>query len=270
MTKCRSLVPILASLLLMTALQPAETTAQVQEPQIRPADQPRSPLDEDFRNGIAFDIITNNFGFGLGGEYRRLLTPKIDLTFTARITGLRDVSEQTFTDFFFGQQIIPNKYQRALAFPITAGIRHRIFSNAIDDNYRIYVGGSVGPVFAFSYPYFEDRFNNGFRENFPEINRVDPINDIFSGMDDGEWHLGFGGEFSISLDFGDNFANLNTVRFGYLFYYFDDGIQLMQPRQPIGIRETDDGFFEFVTEPFFEAQKFFGTPQISFVFGTMW
>lgn len=255
--------------------QPLEP--EVEEPEVEKVVRNISNIQNEYDSGFGFNVVMNNFGFGLGGEFRKVVAPSTELMATLRIGGLRDASEQTFTDYFFGQQIIPNKYQRAFAFPLLLGIRHRLFSNIIQDDYRFFLSASMGPVMSFSYPYFDDDNNNGYREQF--TNYFEPINDIFTGWNDGDWHLGGTGEVKIGLDIGGNFARLNSIEFGYYFYYFPDGIQLMMPNQPRLEINPETGRNQFVVDPdtgelalqpFFDAQKFFGSPQITFTFGWLW
>lgn len=247
---------------------------EIEEPEVEEQIRNISNIQNEYDSGFGFNVVMNNFGFGLGGEYRKVVGPGTELMGTLRIGGLRDASEQTFTDYFFGQQIIPNKYQRAFSFPLLLGMRHRLFSNIIQDDYRFFVSASLGPVLSFSYPYFDDANGNGYREQF--TNYFEPINDIFTGWSEGDWHLGGTGEMKIGLDIGGNFARLNSVEFGYYFYYFPDGIQLMMPNQPQVEINQQTGREQFVVdpetgdlalEPFFDAQKFFGSPQITFTFG---
>ncbi len=255
--------------------QPLEPA--VEEPEVEEVVRNISNIQNEYDSGFGFNVVMNNFGFGVGGEYRKVVAPSTELMATLRMGGLRDASEQTFTDYFFGQQIIPNKYQRAFAFPLLIGLRHRLFSNIIQDDYRFFVSASLGPVASFSYPYFQDENENGYREQFS--NYFEPINDIFKGWSDGDWHLGGTGEMKIGLDIGGNFARLNSIEFGYYFYYFPDGIQLMMPNQPRLEINPETGREQFVVdpetgelalEPFFDAQKFFGSPQITFTFGWLW
>lgn len=275
---------VLPIALLIPFLTPAILQAQIEEPEIRPYDAPRSPLDEGVRNGLSLNVLLNNYGFGIGGQYRRVLRPNLEGYATLRLTGLRDVSEQTFIDFFFGQQVVPNKYQRGLTLPLTIGVRQRMFASHIADNFRFYLSGGLGPVLAFTYPYFEDLNENGYRDDYRDfgIPYAERVYDIFSGIGDGSWHLGLAGEIKMSLDMGRNFARLSSIEFGYLFYYFDPGLQLMQPNQPVWrdnivpgdipfeFTDPDDVLRTIVMEPFFDPQRFFGTPQISFIFGRMW
>ena len=259
--------------------QPAYSQIEdpVREPDIIEQIQNISSLSNNYDAGFGFNIVMNNFGFGAGFEYRRIIAPESEFISTLRMTGLRDASEQTFTDVFFGQQIIPNKFQRAFAFPLMLGVRKRVFPDIVQESYRFFVSASAGPLLAYSYPYFDDMNNNGYREQFQTY--FEPVNDIFTGIGDGDWHTGAAGEFKLALDIGDNFSSLNSIEFGYYFYYFPDGIQLMMPNQPKTRQVVQPGQSQFiinpdtgelVLEPFFDDQHFFGTPQITFTFGWLW
>ncbi|MDR8393585.1 hypothetical protein NC796_20700 [Aliifodinibius sp. S!AR15-10] len=272
-----SVVTLLLGLSLV--LDPAPSFGQTQEPDVIPLPEPRTPLSEGKHNSLGFEVMINNFGFGIGGHYSRVLGPFTQLTFETGITGIRDVSEQTFTDPFFGQQIIPNKYNRAMAFPFMFGLKKRFFAQKISDNFRFFVAGSGGPVLAFVYPYFNDSNGNGFRDNFiintdnGPVRRTESVNDFFSGWKDGETQWGMAGEFKVGVDIGENFSKLTTVEFGYYFYYFTEGIQMMEPRRPVINNQgqyvpNPDG--TLASEPFFDAQKYYGTPQITLTFGGMW
>lgn len=277
MKKLFTHLALLGSLLLTISpalLYSQQLEPEVEEPEVEQQVRNISNIQNEYDSGFGFNVVMNNFGFGLGGEYRKVVGPSTELMASMRIGGLRDASEQTFTDYFFGQQIIPNKYQRAFAFPLLLGMRHRLFSNIIQDDYRFFVSASLGPVISFSYPYFDDENNNGYREQF--TNYFEPINDIFKGWSDGDWHLGGTGEMKLGLDIGGNFARLNSIEFGYYFYYFPDGIQMMMPNQPARDPQTGQQFIvdpetgDLVLEPFFDSQKFFGSPQITFTFGWLW
>ena len=247
-------------------------SGQISEPEVQKVSGESTTLSEHYRRGLGINVVMNNFGFGVGGEYRRIIAPQSEFTTSLRITGLRDVSEQTFTDFFFGQQIIPNKFQRAIAFPLMLGLRQRVFANNIQNDFRFFVSASMGPSVAFSYPYFDDRNGNGYREQFQDY--FEPVNDMFTGIGEGDWHLGAAGVFKIALDIGSNFARMSSIEFGYFFFYYPDAIQIMMPNQPIfrdNVAQGENPLViidgELAVEPFFESQKFFGSPQITFTFG---
>lgn len=270
---------ILLSIVISTALgaiQHIVAQKQVTEPDLIVEERVSTPLNRHYQSGLTFNFVVNNFGFGIGGQYRRVLAPQMEGVFNIRITGLRDASEQTFTDVFFGQQIVPNKYQRAFAFPAMIGLRKRLFADKVQDQYRFFVSASAGGVAALSFPYFNDRNDNGYREQFNE--NFEQVNDIFTGWSEGDWHFGGAGEIKIGVDVGRNFSSVTSIEFGYYMNYFPDGIQMMTPTQPdlregVGPGENPFQFTEngdLVLEPFFDAQKFFGTPQITITFGSLW
>src|SRR5690625_4614502 len=111
---------LVAVALLLIKIMPFTESAnvQVQEMEVLRTSWTVSLLNEHYVSVFGFGFVMNNFGFGVGGEYRKVVARQTELTASLRITGLRDASEQTFTDFFWGQQAIPNKYQRAMAFPL--------------------------------------------------------------------------------------------------------------------------------------------------------
>lgn len=249
--------------------------AQLTEPDVRSVDEPRTPLDEGLNNRIGGSIFVNNFGFGIGGTYSHALSQYSELTFSTGITGIRDVSEQSFQDFFTGQRIVPNKYNRALGLPFMFGLKKRVFPREIADNFRFFIAASGGPAMAFVYPYIDDQDNNGYRSSrivqTPGGRQVQVFteekNDFFSGLGDGTTEWGAAGEIKVGVDLGSNFKQQSTLEIGYFFYYFDQGLQIMEPFRPTGFDE--DGF-PIEPEPFFDDQKFFGTPQIKFTFSGWW
>lgn len=248
------------------------------EPPLADTDPTRTYATENIKGGLALNINVNNFGLSVGGEYRKVIGPLSEFYATAQISGLRDVREQTFQ--FFGQQIIPNKYNRAFSFPIMVGFRHRFFPDAISDNFRLNLSAALGPAFIFAFPYFQDNNNNGVRDVIfnQDITIDERINDVFAGWSNGSWLTALSGELNIGVDLGQKFDKLNGVKFGFQFYYIPDGIQMMEPFTPIrqittlaeyDISINDDGHSRLFS-PLYDRLKFFGTPQITFLFGKMW
>lgn len=277
---------ILFTIVFLVCLHTNKAYAQFGEPEVEEKEKPRNLYDEGYKVGFGFNIALSDFGLGVGGQLRIGLGRYTEGIASLKIAGLKDPTEQTFTDFF-GYRTIPEKYQRIISIPLYVGLKKRFFAEAISDDFRPYSSLSAGPTFAFSYSYFQDFNENGFRENDGRIYPVvEPVNDIFTGWDNSETHWGLGGEFVLGVDFGDNFANLSSVQFGYTMNYFSDGIQVLEPCQadlsrinqapinpcdlgptqvPVG--PADD------TAPLEEAndpRKYFGSAQISFVFGWMW
>lgn len=272
----RIIIPSVLSVLFLL-VSPPMAQAQLEEPDVLERDRPATPLSNGYRNGLGFDVVLNNFGFGIGGQYSRVVGPYSNLTFQTGITGIRDVSEQSFQDFFTGQRIIPNKYNRALGFPFLIGYERRLFAEQIADNFRFFVAGSAGPALAFIYPYIDDVDDNGFRTfviTTSGLRPVERVNDFFSGWGQGSTRWGGAGEIKFGVSLGEDFKRQTTIEFGYFFYYFDPGIQVMEPFRPFGY-DSQTGLpvavnSEGERNPFFDPQKYFGTPQIVIRFGGMW
>lgn len=251
------------------------------EPEIQEIIQPKNLYDEGYKRGFGFSFALNDFGFGAGMQYRIGLGAYTEGLINFKIAGLRDPSEQTHIDIYFGNRTIASKYQRIITFPTTIGIKRRLFAAQISDNFRVHTAMSLGPSFAVRIPYFNDYNNNGYRED--DYNRyglggVEPINDIFQGWDEAETELGWNGEVVLGIDFGDNFGRLQTLQFGYSFYYFDQGLQILEPNAPIInpngslIDNNLDGYADF-PNGFRSANdpvKFFGSAQITFIIGWMY
>lgn len=254
------------------------------EPPVRGIDEYRTPSDYNLRSGAAFNIVLNNFGFGISGEYRRVLTPLSEGFVELQITALRDVTEQNYQ--FFGQQIIPNKRNRVLSFPLTFGFKHRLFPQPVSDNFRLFVSAQGGPTLAFVYPYYslnnvryimaEDFDPNTFSDDDVSFGPIEAntgqfVNDAFQGWGDGSWMWGTAGQLGIGVDFGDDFKSMTTVKVGFTFSYFSDGIQVMDPFNAVGvIPPTQNSAEIYVIEPGTPKQKFFGSPFITISFGSMW
>lgn len=273
----KKLLPVVVIILLLGSVVNV-AVAQIEEPEVIELPDPKTPLSEGYHNALGFDIVLNNFGFGIGGTYGRVVGPYTELTFRTGITGLRDASEQNFQSFLTGQQIVPNKYKRALGFPFLLGVKQRLFAQQVDDNLRFFVSAAGGPALAFTYPYLRDTNRpNGFRDFQVTPNGflapVERINDFFSGWSEGETHWGYNGALKIGVDLGSKFDSRTTIEFGYFFYYFTDGLQLMEPYKPFGYNNEGEPIEvnqNGERNPFYDAQKYFGTPQIKFTFGGMW
>lgn len=235
------------------------------EPEIRNPSEPESPLDYDKRNGASVNIGLTNYGFALGGQFSRVISRNTELVLRAHIGTLKDSREQSF--FFFGQEIIPNKYNRVLNFPVMAGLRQRLLADHIDDSFRIYASGLAGVSFSFVYPYFEDRPFPDADDPLAQVQLPESrINDVFQGWGDGSWELGYSGHLGLGVDFGDSFSRITSLEFGLLAQYYPDGIQILEPNRlvfenNIPVVERGEGF---------DAQELFLTPTITLKFGGMW
>lgn len=260
---------------------------QFGEPEVETKEHPRNLFDEGYKTGFGFEIALSDYGVGAGGQFRFGLSKYTEAILTLKAKGLKDPTEQTFINYTFGFKTVPEKYRRVFAVPLYVGIKQRFFAKEISDNFRVYSSLSAGPTFAISYAYFNDLSANGFRENDASIyGFAERVNDIFSGWDNSKTHWGMGGEFVVGIDFGENFANLSSVQFGYSMNYFTEGIQVMEPCRPDFSRpgqaplnpcgigpdyvEVGQNATPVPIEKSNDPRKYFGTAQISLIFGWMW
>lgn len=275
-------------LLLLLTLIIFSTTLSAQfgsEPTIENQIRVQSPLDENVRNAISFSLGLNNFGFGAGTEYRRVISPLSEVLVDLQITALRDITEQNYQ--FFGQQIIPNKRNRIISFPTMVGFKQRLFAEAVSDNFRFYVSAMGGPTAAYVYPYYSLRqvyyifeedvpaFFNGdlsvMQFGLLEANTGQISNDMFQGWGEGQWQFGSAGQLGIGVDFGRSFKSLTSVKVGFTFQYFNRGIQVMDPYRVLGFFEASENRPETIVASLgTDKQKLFGSPYITLLFGRMW
>lgn len=272
MKKPTALTTIFALILCINSV-----SAQYGEPEIQSIESPKNLFDEGYKTGFGIVLGLNDFGFGAGMQFRKGLSSYTEGLFNLKIAGLRDPSEQTYIDYYFGSRTIPSKFKRVITIPATIGLKRRVFAREISDNFRVHTSMSFGPVLAFAIPYFNDANNSGYREESFELGGYrERVYDVFQGWKESETELGWNGEIVLGIDFGDNFARLQTFQFGYNFYYFGNGIQILEPmepaRSPNGLI-IDDNPRDTIPDLYLEANdpsKFFGSAQITFIFGWMW
>ena len=262
-------------LIFFIALFTVPALGQYNEPVMQQVIEPKNLFDEGYRKGLGFAFHLNDFGFGAGMQYRIGLSPYNEALINFKIAGLRDPSEQTHIDFYFGNRTIASKYRRVITFPVTVGFKRRLFAQTITDNFRVHTAMNFGPSFAVTLPYFRDENQNGYREAdfFTYGYNVEQINDIFQGWNDAQSEFGWNGEVVLGIDFGENFARLQSFQFGYSFYYFNEGLQIMEPFQPViengGFVDMDgDGIADL--EPANSPLNYFGSAHITFIIGWMW
>lgn len=230
--------PILRALALaafLLAAAPAE--AQAAYP-LAPPDTARGRYDTG--GGVAF--VLSEFGFGLGGLYRVGVGGGTSLVVEAGLGAGRDEREQRFFVGLFGETVTPFKRNYALLVPLHLGVEHRLFRQAIEDNFRPFVQLAAGPTLAYQWPYFRDGDGDGVREAGEA--RLGP----WRGLGDGEGRLGVGGTLAVGAYFGRSRKNAQGLRVGYAASYFARPVELLEPVPDV------DG----------PSRRFFGTPVVSF------
>lgn len=267
----------------LTAVGQRKAFAQLKEPSVRAVDDPVTHYEKGFRNRLGVSFLLNNFGFGINAVYGRGVAPFTELTFTTTITAVSNASAQEFIYYFTGRKVVPNRFKRAFGFSFLVGIERRLFPYVIADNFRFFISADVGPSIAFTYPYFTDENNNGYRDTFRRC-RITPrrtlcnlgfeerINGFFGGWSEGDWHFGLAGDVSLGVDLGNDIGSGQvTLEIGYFFYYYPGGLQIMEPFQRKGYylfqeRGNIKIFRDKGHLPFYEEQSYFGTPHIKFTY----
>lgn len=198
--------------------------------------------DNPYGSGLGFQILLTNSGFGLGGYFFRSINTSTSFMADISLGAGKDERELKF--FRFGSSFIPNKANYLLMMPIQAGLIHRLFRNAIEENFRPYVQVTAGPTIGWEYPYFNDENGNG------QFDREEDTFDSIGALPKGDLRMGIGGTIAVGAHFGLSRKVTQGVRIGYSFTHFLQGIQLLEPQVQ-------------------EAQQFFGTPTITLTFGKL-
>jgi len=240
-----------ASILLVASLLalPGPATAG---PDAQQADTSTVSRLNPYGTGIGLAIALTNSGFGLGGYYQRAVSSRTSIIGELQIAAGKDEREEKFFSYF-GNSYVPQKANYFLMLPIHVGLQHRLFVDAIEDNFRPFVQVMVGPTIGWEYPYFQDCDGNGIFEqrsvceDGEQERQYDSISAIFRGHS----RFGAGGVIALGAHFGFSKKMTQGVRIGYSVNYFLQRIRLMEPDVPNG------------------QQRFFGTPTISLVFGRL-
>ena len=195
----------------------------------------------NFENNHGFAFKFNNGGIAVAGNYQKAFNATTALLAEISIRSEKDEQEQKFYNYF-GESIIPNKYNYMLAVPIEVGLHQRIFAHKVDESFRPFVEATVGPQIALVYPYFSDLNTNAHLDGNEEI--YDPL----SAVKNAKAQIGVGGSFNIGIAFGKSKKSLQSIRFGMSVSHYKKAIELLEPSIKAG-------------------QKTFYSPSIVLVFG---
>lgn len=218
-------------------------------------DAESDPADVDtvsYGTGAGLQILLTNSGFGLGGYYQHSVSKDVSLTFEMSLGSGKDEREVKFFSYI-GRSYIPNKANYLLMLPISMGIQHRLFREAIVDNFRPYLQVTAGPTFGWEYPYFKDCDGDGrFDESVEcEGGGFEKTYDSITSIVRGAPRFGFGGIVAVGAHFGSNRRLTQGVRIGYAFSYFFKEIELLDNSVENGVH------------------RHFGSPTISLTFGRL-
>lgn len=175
------------------------------------------------RYGSSTAIVFNltEFGFGIGAAGRTRLTNDLSIAVELAVGAGRDEREQQFFVGFFGDSVIPFKRNYVLLAPLHIGLEQRLFRRSVEDNFRPFVHASVGPTLALQWPYFDDRDNNGQRDEGEETLGM------FEGLNASEPRLGVGGTVAVGAAFGRG-RTMQAIRFGLSTDIFPARVDLLE------------------------------------------
>jgi hypothetical protein len=169
-------------------------------------------------NAFGVDILFSEGGFGLGGFYRRQLSPSVTLFTDLSISEAKDEREFEVYDYW-GIPITIGKKNRVFLLPLITGAQYRLFRNSISDNLRPYLNAGVGPTMTIITPY--------------EL-------EFFESFGKATTKYALGAYIGLGANFGTDKRNLLGVNIRYYFiHYFDEGVESLygRPKKDLG------GFF---------------------------
>jgi len=209
------------ALALMCTMGTAITFAQVKDhvfgdttrqAPLRATEAPPGPL----RGEWGFDFLISTDGFGLGGFYRRDLTPDIAGVVSLSISESKDPREVDQIDPFTGVTYTPGKLNRFLVLPLMVGIQYRLFREDITDSFRPYVNAGVGPSMIYVMPYADETWDS---TGTVQMNQVD----FFAAIGRGHPRFTGGGFIGLGANFGPTTGSVMGFNLRYYFMYLMSG-----------------------------------------------
>ncbi|MEM1116592.1 MAG: hypothetical protein AAGJ11_08805 [Bacteroidota bacterium] len=233
-----------ALVLSLLALGAASAAAQAPE---RLAPLPPDTTAARYGSSGSLVFVLTEYGLGLGGAMRARLTDDLSFVTEVALGAGRDEREQRFFVGFFGDTITPFKRNYVLLLPLHVGLEHRLFREAVEDNFRPFVHLSAGPTLGYQWPYFDDADGDG------RLDEGEERLGAFGGFGDGEARLGVGGTVAVGAFFGRGRRTTQALRFGLQGTYFPVEVDLLE------IDETVDR----------PSRRQFWTPVVSFHVGRL-
>jgi len=152
------------------------------------------------------DLYLNLSSSGTGAGFRVYfysINPETKVSLGIQVSGVRGENEYTYFDPYTYSYYRGNRNFFTLMAPMTIGIKHRMWKNEIESDFRPYVMAEVGPVFGIAFPAGEG-FNHGFRK--------------------GQGQLTGGAFFGFGVDFGDQTQRTFGVSIGMHYIAFPESL----------------------------------------------
>ena len=155
---------------------------------------PRPLLDtnniyNDLRNRFQLDFAFSVNGFGFGLAYGRKINESSEYFFNLMISELRATDELEFYDWNENRYLVPNKINRLMMFPVSAGYKRYLFQSSFEGNLKPYISGALTLNYVMSRPYRENRVTDGLYVGF--FDSFNNINNYFK----------YGGYIEVGFDF---------------------------------------------------------------------
>lgn len=104
------------------------------------------------RNNWALGMMYTESGFGLSGTYYSKLSRTSDLTFKLSMSGVSDPNEVEYYDYY-GNTFVKNKINRVYLTALSVGIKHNVFFDDLEGNFKPFVKIGVAPSLILYNPY---------------------------------------------------------------------------------------------------------------------
>lgn len=94
----------------------AQVENPVNEPSVENPDANISSLQNQYGSAFGFNILMNNFGFGAGVEYRKIVAPESEFLATLRITGYAMPANRPLPTYFSASKLFQTNFSGHLHF----------------------------------------------------------------------------------------------------------------------------------------------------------
>ncbi len=171
------------------------------------------------------DLDLSNNGFGLGFFYRHEYDDELSGMINFTISDVKDNNEVEQYDYLYGSTVVPGKLNRLLLMPLFASVQYRLFKDDIDDNFRPYITGGLGPTMIVVAPYATYTPSVDISGNaYMQQNQID----FFTSLKYAQLRYTFGGFIGAGLYFGSQQGTMTGISVRYLYIPYSPGIEVMQ------------------------------------------
>lgn len=155
-------------------------------------------------NSWGVNLMFGEGGFGLGSFLKKELSKNFYGFIDFSISESKDEKEFDYVDYY-GVVYTFNKKNRVFVIPVNLGVQYRIFSDALTDNMRPFIGIAAGPTFVITNPYEKE---------------------FFDALGYSTMKLAVGGYIAFGAYFGTSKTSLLGLTIKYSFaHMFDNGVE---------------------------------------------